>query len=478
MHPRHEVGTSRGYWSSTVTSLRGAEHWSPLALGLPAASAIESDYKRFAYAQTLVPTGAPARESELRIPRERRVPRHIVFVSLETAPRKYYPLLDNPALATFSRMASRGIASDQHLGVNPATTWAIYSMLTGTYPRRGRSLLDYGDFESDGLASVLGKQGYETTFLDSYKINWQSGFHRDHNSRMVKDLGFQDIEDITSDSAPHLTGDPFDLAVSRERRSLARALERIDDARARHAHAFVFIATILGHFPWIAPAAAREQPGAAKLAEISRTLDALMGEFLAGIDKRGLSDSIIVVVTGDHGLRAKGEFASLNEPMRFGTISFNVPFVLYAPGLFDRAVRLAHVTSHVDIAPTLYDLVGISTDSLLLHGSSMLDPAVDERTTFMMNNSLRPVDGYYKNGWLYVYNAFTGEARAERAPGAMARPESPGHVPGVPPSLAFNASVAETLDRAAGIFDTTSAYFLQRHVRDSASTHSGLRAAH
>jgi len=475
-HPRREAGTSRGYWSSTTTSLRGAEHWAPLTIKLPAESAIQSSYREVAFAGSQTLSASSDQERVLIAP-GRRVPRHIVVISLETAARKYYPLLDNPELPAFSRMAERGIASDYHLSTNPATTWAIYSMLTGTYPRRGRSLLDYGDFASDGVASVLGKHGYETTFLDSYKIDWQSGFHRDHNSRMVRDLGFMFIEDVTRDSAKHVSGDPFDIAVARERTSLARALDHIDDARRRNTHAFIFIATILGHFPWSAPAASKTKTGAEKLANIARTLDTLVGELLAGIERRGLSDSVIVVVTGDHGLRAKGEFGSLGESMRFGTISFNVPFVLYAPGLFAHGVRLTHVTSHVDIAPTLYDLIGISSDSLLLHGSSMLDPAVARRISFMSNNSLRPVDGYYREGWIYIYNAFTGEARAERAPGDMGHLPSSDSLRGVPRLPSLDADVAGTLDRAAGIFDTTSAYFLQRRARLDASSNAPAPAA-
>jgi hypothetical protein len=60
----------------------------------------------------------------------------------------------------------------------------------------------------------------------------------------------------------------------------------------------------------------------------------------------------------------------------------------------------------------------------------------------------------------------------------MARPTPKEYTPGVPPSLSFNASVEETLDRAAGIFDTTSAYFLQRRAKMNAQTASALRAAH
>ncbi len=273
-------------------------------------------------------------------------------------------------------------------------------------------------------------------------------------------------------------GDPFDLSVARERRSLSRALERIDEARRDHSHAFVFIATILGHFPWAATASRKEQPAAAKLSVIAHALDTMLGEFLSEIDKRGLTDSVIVVVTGDHGLRAKGEFGSLDEPMRFGTISFNVPFVLYSPGIFSHGVRLTHVTSHVDIAPTLYHLVGIATDSLLLHGSSMLDSSVERRTTFMFNNSLRPVDGYYRDGRIYIYNAFTAEARSERAPGIMGELGDHGaRGPALAPT-ALDSRVAETLDRAAGIFDTTAAYFLQRRVHANTRAPVPVRVAH
>jgi hypothetical protein len=469
MRPHFTLGTSRGYWSATATSLRGAEHWAPLELALPSATTIKSRYREIVY------DGAPAIASA---PHERRSARHIIVISLETAARKYYPLLDNPALPTFARMSSRGISTEHHLATNPATTWAIYSMVTGTYPRRGRSLLDYGDFSSDGLAAVLGQHGYETSYLDSYKIDWQSGFHRDHDSRMVKDLGFMRMDDIASHAESAGREDAFHTSVARERQSLGRALARIDEARGHGAHAFVFIATILGHYPWTSAKESRSLSGADKLAALTRTLDGLVAELLSGIEKRGLTDSVIVVVTGDHGLRAKAEFASLHEQMRFGMVSFNVPFVLYAPGLFDHGVRLPYVTSHVDIAPTLLGLVGIPTDSLLLHGTDMLDPQIRTRTTFMFNNSLRPVDGYYRDGLLYVYNAFTGQAHVEST-GDVAASPTPGGRAGIEQSSdSMTASVARTLDRTAGILDTTSAYFLQRGARLRATAAAPLASAH
>jgi hypothetical protein len=46
------------------------------------------------------------------------------------------------------------------------------------------------------------------------------------------------------------------------------------------------------------------------------------------------------------------------------------------------------------------------------------------------------------------------------------------------PSVALTTRVVETLDRAAGIFDTTSAYFLQRGAAARAGSAANVSARH
>lgn len=448
----------RGYWTATAVSIVGADGWRPLEGTRPTGAGIDSAYRRLAYPDAAAELVAPL----LVIPESRRVPRHIVIVSLETAPRKYYQLADNPDLPTFERMGRRGIVSDHHYTTDPATTWAIFSLLSGTYPRQGKSLLDYGDFSTDGIASVLGRRGYDTFFIDSYRIDWQTGYHRDHSSRMLRDLGFAHLVDAGHDSTPKRGTSSYARAVAQERRSFARALESIGDAQRHGTHALVFIATILGHYPWNAPPSLTGRPSKEKLAATAKVLDGLVGEFLRALDERGFGDSTIIVVTGDHGLRAKSEFASLDEAMRFGEVAFNVPFVLYAPGLFDAGTRLPYVTSHIDVAPTLLELVGVRTDSLLLHGASMLGQTQRRRVTFLMSNSLRPVDGFYQEGYFFVFNRFTGEVRVTRAPSASRSEPPSGLVPDGRPSPGLARRIASEIEEARSVFDTTAAYFLQR----------------
>ncbi len=107
--------------------------------------------------------------------------------------------------------------------------------------------------------------------------------------------------------------------------------------------------------------------------------DELMGEFLQSLKDHGLDDQVLIVVTGDHGFRMRTEFESVGLQAEHGDVAFNVPFLLYGPGLFEKQIRLPYVTSHVDIAPTLLALSGIQDDSWLHHGTHMLDQRLSER---------------------------------------------------------------------------------------------------
>jgi arylsulfatase A-like enzyme len=92
-------------------------------------------------------------------------------------------------------------------------------------------------------------------------------------------------------------------------------------------------------------------------AEAVARMDAGLGELLAAVDARGRRDRTIVVVVADHG-------ESLNEhDERIHGISYfdpvvHVPLLIDAPGAQDGAATAA-LASHVDLFPTLAELVGV-----------------------------------------------------------------------------------------------------------------------
>jgi arylsulfatase A-like enzyme len=446
---RASSGLTQGYWSASLTSLLG--NWEgDVPPEPPARADLLAEYRSLAY-----PGGGSAGTEQLiQLSEAERKHRHILIVSLETAPRKYYPILDNPEFPTFQRMSQRAIVSDAHYANTPFTAFANFSILSGTYPMPGKFIAMYGQFRADGLANVLGEHGYESTYIDSFQIDWQPG---NKQRRTVESLGFGhlvDKRDLDGKGAREV-----------EKRALEYARERLLQAHQRGRKAVIFVDTIRGHHPW-KPRPGNPGGAAGVIAEITHEFDALFGSLLDFLELHELLDDTIIVVTGDHGLRMRDEFASLGEEMGHSDVAFNVPFLLYAPGLLETQVRLPHVTSHVDITPTLLDLVGISTESMVHHGESVLNERLRDRMVFLMNTKLIPLDGFHWNGYFFSYNELTSVARIATEPDRgdekpFAHDLEPD--PGIPKALQDPRQVLEAANR---LFNLTAAYQLSWDGRE------------
>lgn len=105
-------------------------------------------------------------------------------------------------------------------------------------------------------------------------------------------------------------------------------------------------------------------------------VDSLVGEVLDRMRERGLLESTIVVITGDHGQEfndtGKNYWGHASAFSRYQT---SVPMLLYIPG--QQAAVVRHRTTHFDIAPTLLReqlgcTAALETFSV---GRSLFDPA-------------------------------------------------------------------------------------------------------
>jgi membrane-anchored protein YejM (alkaline phosphatase superfamily) len=86
-----------------------------------------------------------------------------------------------------------------------------------------------------------------------------------------------------------------------------------------------------------------------------------------------LLDRTIVVITGDHG-QEFFETGYLGHNSAFSTYQTQVPMILYWPGV--EPGRDARLTSHVDVVPTMFDLLGVKADPRVYSlGTSLLNGA-------------------------------------------------------------------------------------------------------
>jgi len=100
-------------------------------------------------------------------------------------------------------------------------------------------------------------------------------------------------------------------------------------------------------------------------------VDQQIQRILAALEQEGLMDNTIVIITGDHGeeFMEKGNWGHNSTFVEEQT---HVPFVLKLPG--QAAQKVSRLTSHLDIATTMLELLGADTkDKAYSLGISLFD---------------------------------------------------------------------------------------------------------
>lgn len=98
--------------------------------------------------------------------------------------------------------------------------------------------------------------------------------------------------------------------------------------------------------------------------------DKHIGRLLAHIAAQPWASETAIVFTADHG-EAFGEHGHWGHGRELWEPLVRIPLMVYVPG--QPARRIQNRRSHIDLAPTILDLMGITPDDPLLHGHSLLE---------------------------------------------------------------------------------------------------------
>jgi hypothetical protein len=87
-------------------------------------------------------------------------------------------------------------------------------------------------------------------------------------------------------------------------------------------------------------------------------------------------------------------------------ISYHFPLLLHAPQVLESSVTLPWVTSHIDLSPSVLDLLGVEREREMEQGSLIWDSHLQDRTAFFFGRSHFWADGYYWRGQFFMWNKF------------------------------------------------------------------------
>jgi phosphoglycerol transferase MdoB-like AlkP superfamily enzyme len=327
---------------------------------------------------------------------------NILLIVMEAMTAQVFdPARDSLAdMPNVRRIRGQSFLMGRHYTSYPFTSAATFSIFTSLYNKSASGNLIGNRIEVPGLIHNLHDAGYETGFFGYvYRIP------AIRDDQMLASLGFDKIVEPNIDPRLDWEGNstfygPAEYVEGHDRQVLFSLREQIHNWTARRQRFVAAFFPEIGHDPY------RELSGHTSKSELERGhvlavhQDAWLGELLDELQRDGALDNTVIVLTADHGLR----FLTVQDGYRVGVllshgkvedVTMRVPMLIYVPGVLKHSILIDFPTSHIDIAPTLLDLLGISAGRELEQGSSIFSPGIEKRRLFL------PMDMFGASGFYY-----------------------------------------------------------------------------
>jgi arylsulfatase A-like enzyme len=336
----------------------------------------------------------------------------LVFV-LETAPSRYDSFHSLDDLPTLNRLAAHSWIGESHYSTFPYTAKATFSILTSMYPPNP---LFFGGApkQASALVRALSSAGYDTSYYVPH------AFETHFEDAMYAALGFHTIftSELISGSEP--AGRKYYQDVLRRDTEALHALMRDAHHETQQGRRYLAVfSPQIGHAPW--PDLVHDDartPLGERARALLRLQDQWLGQIVEQLTRDGRIDRTIILVTGDHGIRTATEDPEFDPHGLLPDYSFHVPLLIYAPKVLEARQAIHGVTSHIDLAPTILDLLGVESGRGFEQGRPVWDVEESHRKVFLWAGDYLGAEGFEQDNHYTVWNktagyVFTGDSLNE-----------------------------------------------------------------
>ena len=254
------------------------------------------------------------------------------------------------------------------------TSDAEFQVNNSVYPLESESVyIKYPENDYRGLPNIL----KDNLYSGSYAFHGYKGEYWNREQFYVSQ-GFDDF--LSEENFP--AHEVFNLGISD-----SEFFKYSADMLLSYAEPFyAFMITLSSHHPYVIPPSAQTFSAGKKyegtllgnyLQAIHYT-DAAIGEFIGHLRESGLYDNSMIVIYGDH--YGIGSYQADSYNAMSGLLGhqyyegdmFGVPLIINIPGAVS-GETINKVGAHIDVAPTLLHLLGITDNGAVMFGKSLLD---------------------------------------------------------------------------------------------------------
>ncbi len=278
--------------------------------------------------------------------------RSVVIVVLESAAARFlrpYGANHDP-MPFVSELAPRSLLCNAAWAVYPESIKGQLALWHSVAPAPDTSVAQHARVPVPGLAELLAPHGYTSGLFHAGRFRFLG------MQEVLDAAGFDTLADAATISGTHESS----FGVDEE--STVAALLRFVDALPSGQPFLAAYLPIAGHHPYSSP------PGGPFATDNQldcyrnalHYADRAVRALWEGLCQRRAAESLLLCVVGDHG-QAFGEHAgNFGHTFALFEENLHVPLLFCAPGVTDAGLCCAHPVSHLGVAPTLLDLLGLA----------------------------------------------------------------------------------------------------------------------
>lgn len=330
----------------------------------------ESNREVISRVQQLVNKGGESFISSGRSPVRRTITSHnvpirpnVIQITVESLSADFLGYFGNTRGLTprLDSLASESLVFTNFMATGTRTVRGMEALTLSVPPTPGRSIVKRPDNANRfTIGSVFRDRGYKTSFI------YGGRGYFDNMNAFFGGNGFE-IHDQASEPDDNVE---FTNAWGVSDEDLYRwVIEQADKSAAAGEPFYHFVMTTSNHRPYTFPEGRIDMPSHSGREAAVKYTDYAIGHFLDEARSKPWFNSTIFVIVGDHCASSAGK---TDVPVN----NYHIPLLVYAPGIV-APQTVATLSSQIDYAPTLFELMGWSYVSEF-YGKDILAMQPDE----------------------------------------------------------------------------------------------------
>lgn len=301
-------------------------------------------------------------------------------------------------------LKDRGLMIENYYGNSIQTSRGLLSIYGGILPSyRNKIMVEHSDLNLKSIPKILREENYSTFFIKAFK-----SLSFDNNGPFMEHIGFEHVMSMTPERTAHIDKKyiwGWGLQDDIYYKECFNIIDSVHEASGDSIRKPFLLSLItvsnhmkFNHLPDDKKLVYPNSKNSEHLKNITNSMH-LTDLFLKGLfdllEQRKILENTIVVVTGDHSF-PRGDFGTYNQ-YGFYEENFRTPLAIIWKDHIKPQFIKDVAYSHIDIAPTLMDLLNIDTKNHFI-GESIFSP--NERKPVLLS---QPYDGLYLSSVKYPY---------------------------------------------------------------------------